>query len=42
MKLITALIVALFLALPYWKSKYTRVKVKAAASGAKTGGDQDA
>ena len=32
MKLITALIVALFLALPYWKSRYTHVKVRQPAS----------
>ena len=45
MKLITALIVAVFLALPYWKSKYFRAKVKAPASAdtqVKTGGNQDA
>ena len=45
MKLITALIVAVFLALPYWKSKYFRTKVKAPASAdtqVKTGGNQDA
>ena len=45
MKLITALIVAAFLALPYWKSKYFRAKVKAPASAdtqVKTGGNQDA
>ena len=36
MKLITALIVALFLALPYWKSRYTHVKVRQPASA---GGD---
>ena len=39
MKLITALIVAVFLALPYWKSKYFRAKVKRPPPGAgKTGG----
>ena len=44
MKLITALIVAAFLAIPYWKGKYAHVKVPAgsANAGAKTGGDQDA
>ena len=44
MKLITALIVAAFLAIPYWKGKYANVKVPAgsANAGAKTGGDQDA
>ena len=44
MKLITALIVASFLAIPYWKGKYAHVKVPAgsANAGAKTGGDQDA
>ena len=45
MKLITALIVAVFLALPYWKGKYFRAKVKAPASAdtqVKTGGNQDA
>ena len=45
MKLITALIVAVFLALPYWKSKYFRAKVKAPASAdtqVKTGVNQDA
>lgn len=42
MKLITALIVAAFLAIPYWKGKYAHVKVPAgsANAGAKTGGDQ--
>ena len=44
MKLITALIVAVFLALPYWKSRYFRTKVKTPAPKAevKTGGKQDA
>ena len=44
MKLITALIVAAFLAIPYWKGKYAHVRVPAgsANAGAKTGGDQDA
>ena len=44
MKLITALIVAAFLAIPYWKGKYAHVKVPAgsANAGARTGGDQDA
>ena len=44
MKLITALIVAAFLAIPYWKGKYAHVKVPAgsANAGAKTGGNQDA
>ncbi len=44
MKLVTALIVAAFLAIPYWKGKYAHVKVPAgsANAGAKTGGDQDA
>lgn len=34
MKLITALIVALFLALPYWKSRYFHAKVKTGAPAA--------
>ena len=44
MKLITALIVAAFLAIPYWKGKYARVKVPAGGAKAevKTGGEQDA
>ena len=45
MKLITALIVALFLALPYWKSRYTHVKVRQPASAGgdvKAGGEKDA
>ena len=42
MKLITALIVAVFLTIPYWKGKYTRVKIPAAKADAKTGGDQNA
>ena len=44
MKLITALIVAVFLALPYWKSRYFhgRVKVPASSGETKTGGKQDA
>ena len=43
MKLITALIVAAFLAIPYWKGKYAHVKVPAGAAKAdKTGGDQNA
>ena len=47
MKLITALIVALFLALPYWKGKYFRAKIKATnvtstEAEVKTGGDQNA
>ena len=44
LKLISALIVAVFLAIPYWKGKYAHVKVSAgsANAGAKTGGDQDA
>ena len=45
MKLITALIVALFLALPYWKSRYTHVKVRqpvSAGSDVKAGGEKDA
>ena len=41
---ITYVVVALFLAIPYWKGKYAHVKVPAgsANAGAKTGGDQDA
>ena len=44
MKLITALIVAAFLAIPYWKGKYAHVKVPAGDPKAesKTGGDQNA
>ena len=44
LKLITAVVVAIFLAIPYWKGKYAHVKVPAgsANAGAKTGGDQDA
>ncbi len=45
MKLITALIVAAFLAIPYWKGKYARVKVparSAANAEVQTGGEQDA
>ena len=44
MKLITALIVAAFLAIPYWKGKYARVKVPVGGAKAevKTGGEQDA
>ena len=44
MKLITALIVAVFLALPYWKSRYFHAKSRVPAPGAetKTGGKQDA
>ena len=44
MKLITALIVAAFLAIPYWKGKYAHVKVPAEVQKAesKTGGDQNA
>ena len=44
LKLFTALIVALFLAIPYWKGKYARVKVPAGGAKAevKTGGEQDA
>ena len=44
MKLITALIVAVVPALPYWKSRYFRTKVKTPApkAEAKTGGKQDA
>ena len=44
MKLVTALIVAAFLAIPYWKGKYARVKVPAGGAKAevKTGGEQDA
>ena len=34
MKLITALIVALFLALPYWKGKYFRARIKTGAPAA--------
>ena len=43
MKLITALIVAAFLAIPYWKGKYAHVKVPAGdAKAGKTGGNQNA
>ena len=45
LKLLSAVIVALFLSIPYWKGKYMPVKVKpaaAAAVSAKTGGDQNA
>ena len=46
MKLITALIVAVFLAIPYWKGKYFRGKVKpqtdASAEAAKMGGNGNA
>ena len=45
MKLITALIVAAFLAIPYWKGKYARVKVPASSAAnaeVQTGGEQDA
>ena len=34
MKLITALIVAAFLAIPYWKGKYAHVKVPAGSANA--------
>ncbi len=33
LKLLTALVVALFLSIPYWKGKYFRGKVKAVANG---------
>ena len=35
LKLFSALVVAVFLAVPYWKSKHTRSKVKPAAAAAK-------
>lgn len=38
MKLITALIVAVFLALPYWKGKYFRVKPAKSLSKPRCGG----
>ena len=40
--ILTALIVAVFLTIPYWKGKYTRVKIPAAKADAKTGGDHNA
>ena len=45
MKLITALIVAVFLALPYWKGKYFRVKPAKSLSKPESkleGGDHNA
>ena len=33
LKLLSALVVAVFLSIPYWKGKYTHVKVNAAAAG---------
>ncbi len=48
LKLLTALVVALFLTVPYWKGKYFRSQVKASAIGAgahgkaEIGGDEDA
>ena len=35
LKLFSALVVAVFLAVPYWKSKHTRSKVKSTAAAAK-------
>ena len=35
LKLFSALVVAVFLAVPYWKSKHTRSKVKPTAAAAK-------
>ena len=44
LKLLSATVVGLFLAIPYWKGKYVRVKVKPSAAGAdvKIGGDRNA
>ena len=43
LKLLSASVVGLFLAIPYWKGKYVHVKAGAsAAAGAKMGGDQNA
>lgn len=42
LKLLSAIVVALFLAVPYWKSKYVRVKVNTPAAQSKMGGSQNA
>ena len=43
LKLLTALIVALFLSIPYWRGKYFRTKIKSApVAVAQEGGKQDA
>ena len=42
LKLLSAIVVALFLAVPYWKSKYVRVKVNTPAVQSKRGGSQNA
>ena len=39
LKLLTALVVAVFLAIPYWKGKYIPAKVK---TGAQNGGNRNA
>ena len=42
LKLLSAIVVALFLAIPYWKSKYSRVKINKAKSNSKLGGNSNA
>jgi len=44
LKLLSAIVVAVFLSIPYWKGKYvhTRVKTAAPEAGAKMGGDRNA
>ena len=42
LKLLSAVVVALFLAVPYWKSKYRRVKVNAPKAQSKLGGNKNA